>query len=247
MADYSVGEVAAMSGISIRTLHHYDEIGVLVPNSRTAAGHRRYCDDDLARLRRILYYRALDFPLDRIAALLDDPDPGTHLRRQHRLLRQRQARTSDMLAQLDREVEALELGIALSPAQQREIFGTDRFADLLAEAEGTSAQWRVTAVYGEQEWRAIKAEADAVIALFADAIAAQAPVGSESATAAAEQHRQHLERWFFECGPQRHIEIADQYLADPAAAATWDAVAPGFAQYVHDAIVANAAHRHSTS
>lgn len=243
MADHSVGEVASTSGVSIRTLHHYDEIGLLVPTARTASGHRRYSDDDLARLRRILYYRALDFPLDRIRELLADPDPGTHLRRQHRLLRQRQAHTSRMLAELEREMDAVQMEISLSPAQQWEIFGTESFADLLAEAAGTGGPWRVTAAYGEDDWRAIRAEADAVIALFEQAMTAGEFPGSAAATAAAEQHRQHLERWFFECGPQRHVEIAEQYVEDPEAAATWDAIVPGFAQYVHDAIVANAADR----
>ena len=85
---YSVGQVAGFAGVTVRTLHHYDEIGLLAPGGRSHAGHRRYSDADLDRLQQILFYRELGFPLDEVAALLDDPeaDPRAHLRRQHELL-----------------------------------------------------------------------------------------------------------------------------------------------------------------
>lgn len=71
---YSVGQVAGFAGVTVRTLHHYDEIGLLVPGGRSHAGHRRYGDTDLDRLQQILFYRELGFPLDEVAALLDDPE-----------------------------------------------------------------------------------------------------------------------------------------------------------------------------
>lgn len=245
--EYAVGQVARMSGTSVRTLHHYHEIGLLVPRARTAAGHRRYTDADLDRLRRVLYYRALDFPLEEIAELLADQDPDTHLRRQHRLLRQRQARIASLLTELEREIEARGSGIGLVPARQLEIFGTDRFAELFAAARGVGTDWRATSAYTEEDWREIGAEAESVIAAFAAALAAGEPADGERARAAAERHREHLERWFHDCGPDRHLEVARGYLADPEAAVWWDAVAPGFAGYVHDAIRANARRAHSTS
>jgi DNA-binding transcriptional MerR regulator len=88
---YPIGEAAALAHVTVRTLHHYDEIGLLRPSGRTSAGHRRYSRDDLQRLREILFYRELDFGLDEIAAMLADPGAGTatHLRDQHRMLRDR--------------------------------------------------------------------------------------------------------------------------------------------------------------
>ncbi|HEV7930920.1 MAG TPA: MerR family transcriptional regulator, partial [Actinomadura sp.] len=67
---HSVGRVAGYAGITVRTLHHYDEIGLLSPSARSHAGHRRYDDADLDRLQQILFYRELGFPLDEVAALL---------------------------------------------------------------------------------------------------------------------------------------------------------------------------------
>ena len=68
----TVGRVARLSGTTVRTLHHYEEIGLLVPSGRSAAGYRLYTDSDIDRLTRILYYRELGFPLDAIAQLLDE-------------------------------------------------------------------------------------------------------------------------------------------------------------------------------
>ncbi|MEA5076500.1 MAG: MerR family transcriptional regulator, partial [Coriobacteriia bacterium] len=66
----TVSEVSRLSGASVRALHHYDEIGLLVPSARTAAGYRLYGDADLARLQEILLFRELEIPLDDIATLL---------------------------------------------------------------------------------------------------------------------------------------------------------------------------------
>ena len=75
-----------MAGVTVRTLHHYDDIGLLVPGERTSAGYRVYTDADLERLQQIRFYRELGFGLDEIAVLLDTADPREHFRRQHRLL-----------------------------------------------------------------------------------------------------------------------------------------------------------------
>ena len=72
-ASYTVGQVAHLSGVTVRTLHHYDEIGLLSPTERTSGGYRVYTDADLERLRRILFYRELGFALDEIGTILADP------------------------------------------------------------------------------------------------------------------------------------------------------------------------------
>ena len=70
---YQVKEVAELSGLSIRALHHYDAIGLLTPSLRTAAGYRVYDDDDLLRLQQILIGRELGLSLEDIRRSLDDP------------------------------------------------------------------------------------------------------------------------------------------------------------------------------
>ena len=69
----TIRQVAELSGVSVRTLHYYDEIGLLAPAAVTGAGYRRYDAAALARLQQILFFRELDFPLADIRRILDDP------------------------------------------------------------------------------------------------------------------------------------------------------------------------------
>jgi DNA-binding transcriptional MerR regulator len=108
---YRVGEVAKRFDVSVRTLHHYDERGLLVPSARSESGYRLYVDDDLARLVEILALRALGLRLERIGALLDRP--GADPERALRLRRMAVRRQISDLEALDGAIgEVLERGAA---------------------------------------------------------------------------------------------------------------------------------------
>lgn len=115
--DYAVGQVARVAAVSVRTLHHYDEIGLVSPGRRTAAGYRRYTEADLQRLQHVLFYRELGFALEDITAILDDPATDTlaHLRRQHELLTRGIDRLRSMAAAVEHAMEANMLNISLTP------------------------------------------------------------------------------------------------------------------------------------
>jgi MerR family transcriptional regulator, thiopeptide resistance regulator len=248
-AGLSVGQLAGAAGITVRTLHHYDEIGLLRPSARTAAGHRCYPAADVARLQRVLGYRELGIGLEDIAALLGgEADPVELLRRQRRLVADRIAHLTRVLDTLDLTLEAHTMGLNLTPAEMLEVFGEDDPTRYDAEAEqrwGETDAWqqsrRRTVGYTTDDWLRIKAEAAAVNARFAAALSAGAPADGDEATAAAEEHRQHICRWFYDLGYELQLGLAAMYLADPRFTATYERVAPGLAQYVHDAILANAA------
>jgi DNA-binding transcriptional MerR regulator len=242
--------VARLAGVTVRTLHHYDRIGLLSPSARTAAGYRVYTAADLDRLQAVLVYRELGFPLEQVAALLDDDDadPAAHLRRQHALLRDRLERTRAVLAALEKEMEARSMGISLTPEERFEIFGPDSSEEHEREAEqrwGDTDAWaqsaRRTAAYTPEDWVRIKAEADDVTTRFAAAMRTGSPPGSPEAMDVAEQHRQHIDRWFYDCPPGMHAALGRMYVEDERFTATYERVAPGLAQYVSTAVQANAA------
>lgn len=124
-APHTVGEVARLAGVCVRTLRHHDAIGLLVPPRGGGNGYRRYGPADLRRLQRILAYRALGFDLDAIRRMLDDPgeDELSHLRRQRTLLQARRRRIEAMLNALDVTMEARQMGIELDPEDMLEVFG----------------------------------------------------------------------------------------------------------------------------
>ncbi|MFJ8198763.1 MerR family transcriptional regulator [Streptomyces sp. NPDC096152] len=246
---YSVGQVAGFAGVTVRTLHHYDGIGLLVPGERSHAGHRRYTDADLDRLQRILFYRELGFPLEEVAALLDDPDvdPRAQLRRRHEVLIARIERLQKMAAAVEHAMEARRMGINLTPEERFEVFGDN---DPEQYAEETERRWGGTEAYAESQrraarytkddWQRMQAESDAWYARYADVVAAGGPPTGEAAMDLAEEHRRHISRWFYECPYDMHRCLAGMYVADERFKAFYDAMRPGLAEHLKGAILANA-------
>jgi MerR family transcriptional regulator, thiopeptide resistance regulator len=246
---YTVGEVSALAHVTVRALHHYDEVGLLVPSDRSAAGYRRYSRADLARLQRILFYRALDFGLDEITRILDerDVDPLDHLRRQHGLLTDRAERLIELIATVEKTMEAHAMGIRLTPDEMFEVFGDDDPTEHAAEAErrwGESDAYREsarrTSHYSKDDWLRVRAEADAITQSFAAAMRAGVPADSGEALAAARAHRAYIAKTYYALTPEMHRGLGEMYVADERFATTYDSVAAGLAGYVRDAIVAAA-------
>ena len=164
---YTVQQLAQLAGISVRTLHYYDEIGLLRPESRSDAGYRYYGEDELLRLQQILFYRELDVPLAEIGPILDDP--GFNLvdaLRQHRArLKERVEHHQQLLNTIDQTLQRLEdssmtitdkdLYAGFSPERRRTVredavaqYGEDAVAASEHRARGMSPEaWTA---YGEE-------------------------------------------------------------------------------------------------
>jgi DNA-binding transcriptional MerR regulator len=125
----TVGRVAELAGVSVRTLHHYDEIGLVQPSGRTAAGYRAYAADDVERLREVLVYRRLGFGLREIAELVDDPDIDAvaHLQRQYGLLLKQRDRAAAMVTAIDTELKERAMGIKATPEAQLKMVGAQLY------------------------------------------------------------------------------------------------------------------------
>ena len=102
-----INEAAKMTGVTIRTLHYYDQIGLLRPETVTDAGYRLYGEKDMERLSQILFFRELDFPLSQIKEMLDSPsfDRNEALRAQHELLKKKKERLERLIALTERRME----------------------------------------------------------------------------------------------------------------------------------------------
>ena len=246
---YSVGKVADLAGVTIRTLHHYDEIGLLSPGGRSEAGYRMYEAQDLERLQRVLFYRELGFTLQEIAAIVDDPntDATGHLERQRRLLTGRIGRLQKMLAAIDYELEAKQMDINLTPEERFELFGDFDPEEHAEEAEqrwGDSEAYRQSqrrvSSYTKEDWQKIKAEAEEITARLAELFKAGAAPQSEEAMAAVEAHRQHISRWYYDCTPEIHVGLGEMYVSDERFRENYEAHAPGLSEFIRDAARANA-------
>ncbi|QQS02165.1 MAG: MerR family transcriptional regulator [Austwickia sp.] len=249
----TVGQVAQAFGVTRRTLHHYDEIGLVVPSERTHAGYRLYTELDLTRLQHVVVYRRLGFALEEIALLLDQPDSVVeHLRRQRAAVTSRLSELRGLVTAIDHALEEAMNDRPITDAEKRELFGDGWGEEYAAEAErrwGDTPAWKQsqerTAGYTKADWERIKAEGEAVNAEFARLFDAGAAADGDEAAAAAEAHRRSIES-HYDCAHVFHVKLAQMYLADARFTAYYDAIRPGLAQYVHDAIVDNAA-RHGVN
>jgi DNA-binding transcriptional MerR regulator len=249
MEGYGVGDVAQRFGVTVRTLHHYDHIGLLCPGGRSEAGYRVYTAADVERLVRIVALRATGMPLSTVATALEaNPVERTGLLHgQANALAEQQQQIDRQRAALARMMEADAMGIDLSPEESFELFGDhdpaayeDEVRERWGDTDAYQESHRRTSSYTKADWARLREQSESVEAEFAACLVDGVASDSERAKAAAEAHRRHIDTWFYPCSYDMQCGLADMYVADPRFAAHYDERAPGLAVYVRDAILANA-------
>jgi DNA-binding transcriptional MerR regulator len=244
----TVGELSRLSGVTVRTLHHYDEIGLVRPSERTAAGYRLYADADVLRLQQVLVFRELGMPLDEIAEALDQATDRAALLRTHRqALVARRGKLDAMLAAIDTALMALEKGPTIMSSEDfKNLFdGFDpaTYEDEVNERWGATEAYqesaRRTKGYGKPEWEQIKAESTAIYQQLSELMTAGAAPADPAVQAAIEAHRQHITRWFYPCTKEIHRGLAEMYVADPRFTASIETFGAGLAPFLRDAIAAS--------
>lgn len=245
---YSVSEVSRTAGVTVRTLHHYDEIGLLRPSGRSAVGYRQYDDQDLERLQEVLFYRELGFGLDEIAGLVDIPtfNRSQILMQQRKLIERQMERLRSMVKAVDSALQAHEEGRTMNKEEMFEVFGSfdpaeheEEVRERWGETEAYAESSKRTARYSKDDWKRMGEESAVINQRLADLYAAGADPEAKESLEAAEQHRMHIDRWFYPCTHEMHAGLGDMYVADPRFTKFWDEFRPGLATFVRDAFLAN--------
>lgn len=244
----TVGQAAARLGVTVRALHHWDEIGLAPPSLRTATGYRLYTGADLQRLHRIVVYRELGLGLDRIRAVLDDSatEVPAALRAQRAQVRERIARLEQLAAGLDRMIEAHERGLLLTAEQQAALFGPRWDPGWAAEARrryGAGPQWQQfaerAATRSPEDWQAVAAEmTDLEQALGAAMDAGIAP-GSPEANDLVDRHRAIFGA-YFPIDRAQQVCLGRMFDTDPGFTAHYDGIRAGLASWLRRSIDAAA-------
>jgi DNA-binding transcriptional MerR regulator len=251
MKSYTVRQLATLAGVSVRTLHHYDHIGLLRPSARTEAGYRLYGEADLLRLQQILFYKELDVALDDIRGILDRPgfDLVDALGGHRRMIEQRIARLTRLLGTIDKTILSLkEDTMTLTDADLYEGFSPEETAQLkryeqeartmydpklMAESDRkvrsmTKAQWQAIGQEGEQVTRDLAALMD------------RQPGDAEVQKAIARHHA-----WighFFTASAEVYSGLGQGYAQHPGFRAYYDRFAPGLADFMNEAMAYYAEH-----
>lgn len=242
--ELTVGQTAELVGVSVRTLHHWDAIGLVRPSGRTAADYRLYGPADVARIHRVLVYRELGIALADIGALLDDPsaDEVAHLQRQREALVSRISRLQEMVSAVDQIVKERNMGNNPTPQERAELFGNE-WAEEAEERWGGTKEWEQSQ---ERQASMTKADQDRIIAegnaLNEELGAAKrdgVQPGSSEGNALAERHRAMISV-AYDCSLSMQVCLGRMYTADPRFTAYYEKIEPGLAEWLSAVIDENA-------
>lgn len=236
---YTVKELALVAGVSARTLRYYDAIGLL-PATRVGRNNdeRQYDDGAVLRLQQILFYRELDFRLDEIRAILDDPsfDVLQALREQQAALRRRRQRMDALLHTIDNTIDHLEGRTTMSGKQFFEGFDPAQYE------EEARARWGGDVVdESMRRWNAYPADEQARVAAEGEEIFSfvlehmDEGIGSAPVQRAMERLHNYVNR-FWDCNDQAFRGLGDLYVADPRFRAKFEQMDPGMPEFLRDAM-----------
>lgn len=237
VAKYTVSELAKHAGVSVRTLHHYDQIGLLKPAFVATNGYRYYGHAEALTLQEILFYQALDLPLKEIACLLQDGGDARLRLLQHReRLLAKQANMQKMIHTLDQTIAALD--------GDYEMTLNDLYAPFTKEKQDEYQKWLI-AEYGPDMFESVQ-ESNAIFEHSAPTVTdlmnelkdiesalVEAFLGGADPVPDLERHRQWVAKaWGRECSREEYAGLAQLYRAHPDFVARFEALAPRFSAWL---------------
>jgi DNA-binding transcriptional MerR regulator len=244
---FKVKEVADLVGVSVRTLHHYDQIGLLKPESVSPAGYRLYTDHDLERLQQILFFKEIGFDLHKIKQILDSPGfDRRHALHTHReLLMEKKKRLEEIIFTVEKTIKSVEgeitmdkkemfLGFDMSEIEKHQA----KYAAEAKEKYGNTAAYqesmRKTAKYTKEDWARIMGDASRIYQKIA-ALMDKRPADPEVQKAVGEW-RQHITDNFYNCTLEIFRGLGDLYVTDQRFTENIDKVKPGLAKFLREAM-----------
>ncbi|MGI6558791.1 MAG: MerR family transcriptional regulator [Limnochordia bacterium] len=232
-----VKEVADLVGVSVRTLHHYDEIGLLKPDGTTASGHRLYSQENLDALQQILFFRELGFPLQEIKRIINSPsfDRREALLLHREMLLEKRRRLDRMLATIDKTLRHMKGEVDMT--NEEKFAGFDfRHNPYEEEARrrwGDAAVDKANArIAGREE--AIAAEMEAIFEQLAGL--RESSPGSPETQAAIKAWYDFLNDNFGDYSPAAFKGLGEMYVADERFTASIDRFGEGLAAFMRDAM-----------
>ncbi|MFB9993590.1 MerR family transcriptional regulator [Deinococcus oregonensis] len=244
--------MSQLARVSIRTLHHYDELGLLRPSARTEGNYRLYSAGDIQRLHRILMFRELGLALHDIRAVLDDPeaDEVQTLKLQRHLLQERAKRNQAMLDALETLLAAAEgeLTMNVNDMTKEDLsklfdgFDPTEYEQEAKDRWGETDAYKQSAErvkrYTKQDWEGIKAKMAAITDAYIGLMDAGTPPESPEASAIVAQHHAHQCRWYYDSSPAMFANVSEMWVNDPRFTKNIDKARTGLAAYQSAAVQA---------
>lgn len=235
-----IKEFARLTGVSVRTLHYYDEIGLLRPAFVDEKnGYRDYDEKSLERMVEILFYRELEFPLKSIAEILSSPDydKTAAICKQKELLKLKKDRLEKLISALDKAEKG---EIPMNTFNNNEYETARRqYADEAKQRWGNTDAYKEsekkTAGYSADKWGEVNAGLNAVLAEFASIKDVEAPE-SEKAQLLVKKLQTYITDNFYTCTPEILAGLGQMYVADERFKSNIDKNGNGTAEYISESI-----------
>lgn len=237
---YTVKELAKISGVTVRTLHYYDELDLLQPKSRSNAGYRCYGDSELLKLQQILFYRELEFSLQEIKKIVNDPefDPKKALESHRVKLLQKRDNINDLVKTIDQTLLKLEGSKMVTNKDLYEGFSpekikkyeeeVDRKYDAKIVAESKKNLGKMT----KKMWIKVKNEGDLIAEKMATAMKNGHAIDSKVVQTLVRRHHQWIEN-FYACPKKMYLGLGDLYISNPEFCAFYEKFGKGLAQFLN--------------
>jgi DNA-binding transcriptional MerR regulator len=247
---YTVHQLAKLAAVSVRTLHHYDHIGLLKPSSHSSAGYRLYGETDLLRLQQILFYRELEIPLSDIRGILDQPgfDLVQALESQRTMLQKQAERLASLMITIDKTIAKLthvprffgvEETMELSDAELYEGFSKEQIERYEREVrqrydpqQVAESNKRVRKMSKEQ-WQVVKQEGETITQLMAERM--ECDPGSPEVQAIVARHHTWIEN-FYPAPADYYRGLGQLYVEHEEFRAHYDNYRIGLADFMKSAL-----------
>ncbi|MEZ4955274.1 MAG: MerR family transcriptional regulator [Saprospiraceae bacterium] len=250
MTKYSVKQLSELAGVSIRTLHHYDKIGLLVPYHRSESNYRYYGRKELFRLQQILFYKELGFPLKEITEIMNDPafDLIKALEFHKNELHKKIERTHQLLATIEKTISELNnlsrihLGNKKNKMTEKEIYAGFSEKEINSIKKEVTEKWNAQELkdveeriqkLGKEGWADHQQKGEEINQLLADLM--DWPPSDIRVQKAIVLHHQHL-NFYYEVSKERYLGLAKMYIEDDRFYSFYNKYRKDLAAFLHGAI-----------
>ncbi|MCC7432787.1 MerR family transcriptional regulator [Candidatus Peregrinibacteria bacterium] len=236
--NYTVQQLADLAGVSVRTLHHYDQIDLLKPQRLESNGYRSYGEKELLKLQQILFFRELEFPLEEIAKIIEAPgfDMRAALADQRKLIELKKKRLTGLINTIDKTLDKLNQKDTM---EDQELYGNFDSEEMDKYAAEAKQRWGNTDAYKQSQERVKKMgkaglkkamEAGEALCRELAAVMDLDPT-DDKVQALIARHYDGL-RNFYEPNLEIYRGLAEMYVADVRFTAYYEKFAPGLATFL---------------
>lgn len=237
-----IKEFSKLAGVSVRTLHYYDEIGLLKPCSVDEQnGYRFYDETSLLRMQEILFYRELDFPLKDISAILSSPDydKQTALKEQKHLLTLKKERLERLISALDSAMKGEKITMKAFDNSEFEV-QRELYAKEAKEKWGVTAAYKESAEktkgYTKEKWNDVNSGMDSIMSEFAECKKSGFAPDSKEAQTLVKKWQDFITENCYTCTKEILSGLGEMYVADERFKANIDRHGDGTAEFMRAAI-----------